>query len=83
MVQMEVDMLSPTCAFHPMSKFNPSSKRPRPTDEDSPSSRPIVGLSWKLVLATSLHPFLTETPDSCFGRGTSFTVFEFTPWQWQ
>ncbi|PBK96708.1 hypothetical protein ARMGADRAFT_1010292, partial [Armillaria gallica] len=45
MVQMEVDMLSPTCAFHSMSKFNPSSKRPRPTDEDSPSSRPIKRLT--------------------------------------
>lgn len=38
-------MLSPTCAFHPMSKFNPSSKRSRPTDEDSPSSRPIKRLT--------------------------------------
>lgn len=38
-------MLSPTCAFHSMSKFNPSSKRPRPTEEDSPSSRPIKRLT--------------------------------------
>ncbi|KAK0210613.1 hypothetical protein DFS33DRAFT_306971 [Desarmillaria ectypa] len=62
MVQMEVDMFLPASAFYSMSKFNTSSKRPRPTEEDSPSSRPIKRLTPTLGDGLPSPLFLNSLP---------------------
>ncbi|KAK0459586.1 uncharacterized protein EV420DRAFT_275047 [Desarmillaria tabescens] len=64
MVQMEVDMFSPASAFHSMSKFNTSSKRPRPTEEDSPSSRPVKRLTPALGDGLPSPLFTNSLPSS-------------------